>query len=76
MKKLLNHIVENLVDNPEDVKINEIVNGKNTKFELKVNNSDMGKVIGKDGRIAQSIRVLLRAAGQKKGNKVELKIVE
>jgi len=75
MKKLLEYIVKNLVDNPDAISIDEITEGSNTRFELKVDEPDMGKVIGKDGRIAQSVRLLLRAAGQKKGMRTDLKIL-
>jgi len=75
MKELLEYIVRNLVNNVDDIEIKEITEDKITRFELKVNESDMGKVIGKDGKIAQSIRLVLRAAAQKLGRKAELKIL-
>jgi uncharacterized protein len=72
---LLQFIVTGLVDNPGDVQIKETRADKNTVLEVKVNEADMGKVIGKKGRIIKSIRVILRAAALNKGNSVSVELV-
>jgi predicted RNA-binding protein YlqC (UPF0109 family) len=76
MKELLIQIVKALVDNPEQVQITEIEGSQTVVLELKVAKSDMGKVIGKQGRTANAIRVLLNAASGKAGKKFVLEIVE
>ena len=76
MKDLLTKIVQALVDNPEQVQINAIEGSQTTVLELKVAESDMGKVIGKHGRTANAIRTLLNAASGKAGKKHVLEIVE
>ena len=77
MKELIEQIVARLVDYPEQVSVTEIESEDSTVLELRVAKSDLGKVIGKEGRIAKAMRVLLGAAtashGQKKCN---LEIVE
>ena len=65
MKELIEYIARSLVDNPEDVKVTEIENERSTVLELRVAPEDMGKVIGKQGKIAQSIRTLTKAAAAK-----------
>ncbi|MDH4207168.1 MAG: KH domain-containing protein, partial [Desulfobacteraceae bacterium] len=67
---------QSLVDNPEQVKVNEIVSTQTVVLELKVAKSDMGKVIGKQGRTAHAIRTLLNAASGKAGKRFVLEIVE
>ena len=64
MKDLLIQIAKALVDNPEQVQINEIEGSQTVVLELRVANTDMGRVIGKQGRTANAIRVLLSAASQ------------
>ena len=76
MKDLLIQIVTALVDNPEQVQINEIVSVQTVVLELKVDKSDMGKVIGKQGRTAHAIRTLLNAASGKTRKRYVLEIVE
>jgi predicted RNA-binding protein YlqC (UPF0109 family) len=76
MKELLIQIVKALVDNPEQVQITEIEGSQTVVLELKVAKSDMGKVIGKQGRTANAIRVLLNAASGKAGKRFVLEIVE
>ena len=76
MKDLLIQIAQSLVDNPEQVKVNEIVSTQTVVLELKVAKSDMGKVIGKQGRTAHAIRTLLNAASGKAGKRFVLEIVE
>ena len=76
MKDLLIQIAQALVDNPEQVQVNEIEGSQTTVLELKVAESDMGKVIGKHGRTANAIRVLLNGASGKAGKRHVLEIVE
>ena len=75
MKELIELIAKALVDNPEEVTVSEYENDKTVKIELKVASDDMGKVIGKQGRIAKSIRAVAKAAATKEGKKVIVEIV-
>lgn len=74
IKQLLEFIVKALVDDPEKVQINEIDGEIATKLEIKVAPDDMGKVIGKQGRIAKAIRTVVKAAAVKKNKKVVVEI--
>ena len=76
MKDFLIRIVQELVDNPEEVQINAIEGSQTTVLELRVAESDMGKVIGKQGKTANAIRVLLNGASGKTGRRHVLEIVE
>lgn len=76
MKDLISDIVRAMVDQPDQVSINEVEAGHTIMFELKVAQSDMGKVIGKQGRNAQAIRTILSAAAGKHRKKYVLEIVE
>ncbi|MBW2604320.1 MAG: KH domain-containing protein [Deltaproteobacteria bacterium] len=76
MKNLLSQIVKALVDNPEQVQITEIEGSQTVVLELRVDKSDMGKIIGKQGRTANAIRALLNAASGKAGKRYMLEIVE
>jgi predicted RNA-binding protein YlqC (UPF0109 family) len=76
MKELLLYIARNLVDNPDDVTVTEIENETDTTFELRVNSSDIGKVIGRQGRIAKEIRILMRSVAQRQGKRISVEIVE
>jgi predicted RNA-binding protein YlqC (UPF0109 family) len=76
MKDLLIQIAKALVDNPEQVQVNEIVSAQTVVLELKVDQSDMGKVIGKQGRTANAIRTVLSAASGKAGKRYVLEIVK
>ena len=75
MKTLVEGIVSSLVDHPEDVRINETVGESVIIIEISVNNDDIGKVIGKEGRIANAIRVVVKAAAAKQDKKVTVEIV-
>ncbi len=75
MKELVEYIARSLVDRPEDVDIQEIENDKNVTLELRVAQEDMGKVIGKQGKIAKSIRTLTKAAAAKQNKKVSVEII-
>lgn len=76
MKQLVEGIARTLVDNPDKVLVEEIVDGKEVLLKLTVDDSDMGKVIGKKGRIAKSIRTVLKSVSNKKKVNVTLEIVE
>ncbi|MGB2928481.1 MAG: KH domain-containing protein [Desulfobacterales bacterium] len=76
MKDLLIQIVKSLVDNPEQVQITEIEGSQTVVLELRVAKSDMGKVIGKQGKTANAIRSILNAASGKAGKRYVLEIVE
>ena len=75
MKDLLETIVKALVDNPDAVSVREIQGEKSTILELKVNESDVGKVIGKQGRIINALRTILRSAAVKDGKIVQLELL-
>ena len=75
MKDILQTIIENLVDNKEAISINEIEGEKSVVFEVKVAEGDMGKVIGKQGKIAQSIRTVMKAAGARENKKVSVEFI-
>ena len=74
-KEFLLYIIKALVDEPEEVEINVVEGEKSTIFELKVATSDIGKVIGKNGRIAKSIRTILNASIAKTGKRISLDIL-
>ena len=75
MKELLNVIVENLVDNKDAIKINERQENDVIILELSVSNDDVGKVIGKQGKIAKAIRTVIKSAASYENKKVILKIL-
>lgn len=74
MKELVEVIAKALVDNPEEVVVTESMKGEDTLIELKVSPADMGKVIGKQGRIAKAIRSVVKAAASKDDKKVIVEI--
>jgi len=76
LKELLTYIAQNLVDNPDDVSITERETESETIFELRVNTSDMGKVIGRQGRIAKEIRSLMRSVAARQGKRISVDIVD
>ncbi len=76
MKELLEIVIKGLVDAPEQVEINEIPEDKETVYEIKVAETDMGKVIGKQGRIAKSIRTVMKAIASKDKKRIVIKFVE
>ena len=75
MKEVVEVIAKALVDNPDDVVVTEKGSGKNITVELHVAADDMGKVIGKQGRIAKAIRSVVKAASSKENIKVDVEIV-
>jgi predicted RNA-binding protein YlqC (UPF0109 family) len=76
LKELIATIAEALVDEPDQVEVTEIEREHGSIIELKVSKDDIGKVIGKDGRTAQSMRTLLMAASTKLGRRAQLDIVD
>ena len=76
MKELVEVIAKALVDDPNSVVINERVEKKTTILEVHVADSDMGKVIGKQGRIAKAIRSVVKAAAAKEDKKVVVEILQ
>ncbi|HHL73239.1 MAG TPA: KH domain-containing protein [Bacteroidetes bacterium] len=76
MKEFILFIVKHLVDNPDAVVVNEVDGERTVVYELRVGQGDMGKVIGKRGQTAKSIRTLLAAASAKTGKRAVLEILE
>ena len=76
MKELLTYIARNLVDNPDAVSVTEYPGESETVLELRVAPEDMGKVIGRQGRIAKETRALMRSVAQRQGTKVSVEIVD
>ena len=76
MKDLLLYIAQNLVENPDAVSVTEIERDGELTLELRVAPEDMGKVIGRQGRIAKEIRTLIRSYAQRTGQKVSVDIVD
>ena len=75
MKELVEVIAQALVDNPEEVVVTEKGEGRNITVELHVAADDMGKVIGKQGRIAKAIRSVVKAASTKDNKRVDVEII-
>jgi len=76
VRELVSEIAKALVDSPDEVSVNEVQGEQVTVLELRVAPSDLGKVIGKQGRTARSIRTLLGAAGMKLNRRFTLEILE
>ncbi|MGE5343609.1 MAG: KH domain-containing protein [Candidatus Omnitrophota bacterium] len=76
MKELVETVCKSLVDNPEEVRVTQIDGEQTTILELRVHQSDLGKVIGKQGRTARAIRTILAAAGMKQKRRFNLEIIE
>ena len=75
-KELVEYIAKSLVDDPSEVIVNQIEGEKSTILELRVAATDLGKVIGKQGRIAKAIRTVLNASSTKSGKRVVLEILD
>ena len=75
-QEFLEHVVKALVDKPEDVKVERVVDEMGVLLTLDVNPEDMGKIIGRSGNTAKAIRTLLRVVGMKNNARVNLKINE
>lgn len=75
MKDLIEYIAKSLVDNPDEVQVKQS-GGNRVRIELRVAQSDMGRVIGKSGKVANSIRALLRVAADRQGKQATLDVME
>ncbi len=76
MKELIEYIARSLVDDPSQVEVNYDRGNNKSRIELRVAKEDMGRVIGKGGRVANSMRVLLRVAAAREGKQATLDVVE
>jgi len=76
MKDLLVYLAKALVDNPDDVQVEVIEGERSVILQLKVNPEDIGKVIGKQGRIAQALRTVVKAAATKQGKNAIVEILD
>ena len=76
MKELLTYVAQNLVEHPEQVTVTEVENGDELTLQLRVAPEDMGRVIGRQGRIAKEIRTVVRSYAQRTGVKVSVDIVD
>jgi uncharacterized protein len=76
MDQMLKYIVTSLVDDPDSIQIRDVEGKDSNILELSVNEKDIGKVIGKGGRIAKALRVLLQAASIKQGKNTQLEILD
>ena len=76
MKQVLETIIKNIVENQEAVSINEKEEGDTITFEVKVQESDMGRVIGRQGKIANSIRTVMKALGSRDKKKVSIEFLD
>ena len=75
MRELVEYIAKSLASKPEEVKVTEVVEEDRVVFRLEVAEEDKGKIIGREGQVAQAIRVLLRVAAVKEGTRATLEIV-
>ena len=76
MKDLIEFIAKSLVNHPEEVTVKQSGGGNRTRIELSVNKDDMGRVIGKSGKVANSIRILLKVAAEREGKQATLDVME
>lgn len=76
LRDLIDYVSKSLVDRPDDVEVSEVVGEQTTVIELKVDKSDLGKVIGKQGRTARALRTILNAASTKLKKRSVLEIIE
>ena len=75
MKEILENVIKSLVDDTQNVSIQELQGEKSIVFEVKVAESDMGKVIGKQGRVAKAIRTILKAVASKEQKRVTIEFI-
>jgi predicted RNA-binding protein YlqC (UPF0109 family) len=75
MRELVEYMAKLLVDNPDQVEVTEVMATRSVIFELRVAREDMGRVIGKQGRVANAMRTLLKVAAAKQGRRAILEIV-
>ena len=76
MKEIIETIILNLVDNKDAVQVNEVQGEKSIVFEVKVADEDMGKVIGRQGRLAKSIRTVVKSIGARENKKVSVEFID
>ena len=76
MKEILEVMIKNLVEDKDSVSINEVAQDSEIKFEVRVNEKDMGRVIGKKGKIAQSIRTVMKAIAAKENKKTSIEFID
>jgi len=76
VKEAVEKIIRSIVGDSDSVEVDEIVDGKNVRSEVRVADGDMGRVIGREGRTVKAIRSVLFAAGQKQGKRFHLDLVE
>lgn len=76
MQDLIEYIALSLVDDPVQVRVSEVKRGPNVELRLQVSKEDMGRVIGKNGRVANSMRILLKVAAAREGKRATLDILE
>ncbi|MBV6451311.1 MAG: hypothetical protein MHPDNHAH_02042 [Anaerolineales bacterium] len=76
MKDLIEYIAKSLVEHPDEVQVTQSGSGSRVRIELSVAKDDMGRVIGKSGKVANSIRTLLRVAAEREGKHATLDVVE
>jgi predicted RNA-binding protein YlqC (UPF0109 family) len=76
MKALTEYIAQSLVENPDEVEVTQSRQGNRVRLQLRVSKDDMGRVIGKSGRVANAIRILLRVAAERDGQQVTLDVME
>ena len=75
LKGLVEYVAKALVDKPDGVKVDEVQDGNTTVYELEVDEEDIGKVIGRQGRVVRGLRALVKAAATRKGTRVDLDVV-
>ena len=76
MKEIIEYLVQHLVDKPDEVRVNEVAGGHTVIYELHVADGEIGKVIGKHGQTAQSLRTIISAVSAKKGQRSFLEIMD
>ena len=76
MEETLRIMIENLVDNKDEIEITSEERGNNVNYKVKVSKNEMGKVIGRQGKIAHSIRTVMKAVGNKEQKKVEVEFLD
>jgi predicted RNA-binding protein YlqC (UPF0109 family) len=76
MKAFIEYLIKHLVDKPDEVQVNEITSERTVVFEVRVGNGDMGKVIGRSGQTARSLRTILAAVAAKQGQRSVLEILD
>jgi predicted RNA-binding protein YlqC (UPF0109 family) len=76
LRGLLEYLAKSIVDNPDDVTVEEFESGKSVHLDLHVHSEDIGRVIGKHGRVANSMRAILRVVAARNGKKVDMDVVD